>query len=63
MFKPNTAESPEEYIAQIEMPRRAEMQALHEFIKKAVPKLKPFMISGMIGYGKLYFGLCVRGEG
>jgi len=56
MFKPDTASSPEEYIRNIaDEARREQMQTLHAFIRKTVPKLAPFMISGMIGYGKYHY--------
>lgn len=55
MFKPNTANSPEEYIAKIEEPRKSDIQKLHDLIVKTVPSLKPFMIAGMIGYGKYQY--------
>ncbi len=56
MFKPNTFKTPQEYISKIEDPmRRAEIQKLHDFIRKTVPDLKPFMIVGMIGYGTFHY--------
>lgn len=55
MFKENTSVSPEEFIKKLEEPRRSEIQQIHYFILKTVPKLKPFMISGMIGYGKMHY--------
>lgn len=51
MFKPTAAKTPEEYIAAIDEPRRSQIQQLHDFIQKTVPKLKPVIIYGMIGYG------------
>jgi hypothetical protein len=55
MFKPNTASSPEEYIEKIDEPRKSQIRQLHEFILKTLPKQKPFMISGMIGYGMFHY--------
>lgn len=52
MFKITSAKTPEEYINSLEEPRREQIKKLHEVIIKTVPKLKPFIISGMIGYGK-----------
>ena len=53
MFKTTSANTPEEYINLIEDPKKKEdVQFFHEFIRKTVPALEPFMISGMIGYGK-----------
>jgi hypothetical protein len=51
MKKPVGAASVAEYFAQIEEPRRGEVEAVHAMIAKAVPKLKPHMVAGMIGYG------------
>lgn len=55
MFKPTDAKTPEEYISMIDEPRRTAIQKLHEFIQKAVPDLKPYIIYGMIGYGKYHY--------
>jgi hypothetical protein len=55
MFKATTAKTPEEYIHMIEEPRKSQMKTLHECIQKAVPNLTPFIISGMIGYGKYQY--------
>ena len=43
--------TPAEYIAQLEEPRRAEVVALDALIRKTVPKLEPFIHSGMLAYG------------
>ncbi len=55
MFKPTTAETPEEYINLIAEPRKTEIKKIHDLIKKAVPKLKPYIQTGMIGYGKFHY--------
>ncbi|MEK7572236.1 MAG: DUF1801 domain-containing protein [Patescibacteria group bacterium] len=55
MFKPTTAKTPEEYIAAIGEPRKSQIQQLHKFIQKTVPKLKPIIIYGMIGYGPYHY--------
>ncbi len=63
MFKVTDAKNPEEYIAMIDEPRKSEIQKLHDLILKTVPDLKPFMISGMIGYGKFHYkGKSTEGE-
>jgi uncharacterized protein YdhG (YjbR/CyaY superfamily) len=49
--KPIAATSVEDYIGQISEPRQKEIKKLHAVIKKAVPKLKPSIQYGMIGYG------------
>ncbi len=63
MFKPTSAKSPEEYLAMISEPRKSEMVKLDQFIRKSVPKLKPFIISGMIGYGKYRYKTSSGREG
>ena len=50
-----TAKTPEQYIRQLEEPRRGEVRRLHELIRKAAPKLEPYMESGMIGYGRYHY--------
>lgn len=63
MFKPTSAQTPEEYIQLLEEPRRSEIIKLHEFILKTVPAQKPFIISGMIGYGKYHYKYASGKEG
>lgn len=55
MFKPTAAKTPAEYISLIDEPRRSEVQKIHEFIQKAVPSLKPYIQTGMIGYGTYHY--------
>lgn len=53
MFKPTDAKTPSEYIAKIQDDaRRADVAQLDKLIRKTVPKLKPWILYGMIGYGK-----------
>jgi hypothetical protein len=53
--KPSGAKTVTEYFAQIDEPRRSDVKALHQMITKAVPKLKPNMVAGMIGYGSYHY--------
>jgi uncharacterized protein YdhG (YjbR/CyaY superfamily) len=55
MFKPTKAKTPAEYIAALPEPRRSHIKELHELIKKTVPKLKPHILVGMIGYGTYHY--------
>jgi hypothetical protein len=55
MFKPTTAKTPEEYIAMIDEPRKGQIQLLHNLICKAIPEQKPYIISGMVGYGSFHY--------
>src|SRR4030095_7116686 len=52
MFKPTAAKTPEEYVDLIQDPeRKAEIIKLDKLIRKTIPKLKPHILVGMIGYG------------
>lgn len=55
MFQPNPHSTPEEYISHVEEERKADIQALHDLIQKTLPSRKPYMESGMIGYGKFRY--------
>lgn len=63
MLKPTTAATPEDYIAQIDEPRRSDIQQLHQLIRQTVPDLKPFIIAGMIGYGPYHYKYASGREG
>lgn len=55
MFKPTAAKTVNEYIAMIPEPRKTEIKRLHSFIIKTIPKLKPHLLYGMIGYGSFHY--------
>ena len=55
MFAKNEAKSVEEYLLMVPDDRRKDIDFLHGFIQKAVPKLKPYYASNMIGYGSFYY--------
>jgi Domain of unknown function (DU1801) len=55
MFAKNEAKSVEEYLLLVPGDRRKEIDFLHDFIQKAVPNLKPYFASNMIGYGSFYY--------
>jgi hypothetical protein len=61
--KPIAATSVANYIAQISEPRQAEIKKLHALIRKAVPKLKPSIQYGMIGYGTYVYKYANGREG
>ena len=63
MFKSTKALTPKEYISSISEPRRQEVKEIHELIKKAVPSLKPHILSGMIGYGTYRYRYASGKEG
>lgn len=58
-----TAKTPEQYIRQLEEPRRGEVRRLHELIRKTAPRLEPYMESGMIGYGRYHYRSASGREG
>ena len=51
MFKPTTAKTTDECINMIAEPRRSDIKKLHELIQKLLPKEKPHILYGVIGYG------------
>jgi hypothetical protein len=55
MFAKNAATSIEEYLMLVPADRRKDIDFLHAFIQKAVPKLKPYYAANMIGYGSFYY--------
>ena len=65
---PKTLPTLEEFLAALPDDRRETMTTLHKAIRKAVPKLAPFMTSGMgpspiIGYGKYHYKSASGREG
>ena len=52
MFKAVKAKTVAQYLAAVPAEHRDLVQALHAFIQKTAPKLKPHFASNMIGYGK-----------
>jgi len=63
MFKPTPAKTPQEYISLIGEPRKKQIKILHEFIQKTIPEFKPYIIAGMIGYGKYHYKYASGREG
>ncbi len=55
MFKPTDAKTPTEYLKMIDEPRKIEMKTLYKMIKETVPALKPCIVGGMIGFGKIKY--------
>ncbi len=62
-LKPTDASSPEDYIAQIDEPRRAEIEALDQIIREEVPELEAHLRSGMLGYGSFRYRYASGREG
>jgi hypothetical protein len=57
------AKTPEQYIDELEEPRRGDIRRLHGLIRKIVPKLEPYMEYGMIGYGRFHYRYASGREG
>ena len=55
MFAKNDAETVEDYLLMVPDERKKEVYFLHDFIQTAVPKLKPYFASNMIGYGSFCY--------
>jgi uncharacterized protein YdhG (YjbR/CyaY superfamily) len=53
MQAPAHINTPEAYIAHLEEPRRSIIQAIHDAIRKAAPKLQPHIAYGMLSYGTM----------
>lgn len=55
--------TPKELIAQLEEPRRTEIQRLDRLIRQTVPKLEPHVMGKMLGYGRLHYKYASGREG
>jgi hypothetical protein len=56
-------DTPEEYIASLEEPRRSEIQQLHDLIRRTLPDYEPHIQSGMLGYGAYRYKYASGREG
>lgn len=63
MFKPTAAKTIKEYLEMIDEPRKSDMEFLHNFISKLIPKEKPHILYGMIGYGTYHYKSASGREG
>jgi len=57
------ATTPEQYIAALDEPRRTEVQALHDLIRRVAPDLETHVDRGMIGYGPYHYRYASGREG
>lgn len=55
MQAPRHVKTPAQYLASLPEPRRTDLTALHRAITRAVPRLKPVVVSGMLGYGPYHY--------
>lgn len=56
-------QAPEQYIAQLEEPRRTEVARLDRLIRKTVPQLEPSIVSGTLAYGPVHYRYASGREG
>lgn len=57
------ASTPSAYIKEVPAKRRAAIQNIHRLIRKHAPTLRPYMQSGMLGYGKYHYKYASGREG
>lgn len=53
----------EEYIAQVDERRRADIRRLHDLVREVAPDLEPTMQFGMLGYGTYHYRYASGREG
>ena len=63
MHGTSKAKTHEEYIAQVEEKRRADIRRLHELVREVAPELEPTMAFGMLGYGTFHYRYATGREG
>jgi hypothetical protein len=62
-MKKAAVESPADYLSTLPEPRRSQLAQLHAFIQKTIPRLRPQMHAGMIGYGMYHYVYATGREG
>ena len=63
MHGKSEAKTHEEYIAQVEETRRADIQRLHDMVREVAPELEPTMQFGILGYGIYHYRYASGREG
>ncbi|MEZ5413996.1 MAG: DUF1801 domain-containing protein [Opitutaceae bacterium] len=63
MKAPPHINTPADYLAQLPADRKAALTTLHRTIRRAVPKLKPVIVYGMLGYGPFHYRYASGREG
>jgi hypothetical protein len=56
-------QTPEEYLAALEEPRRTEMTRVHDLIRATAPDLEPVVQSGILAYGPFHYRYASGREG
>lgn len=47
--------TPKQYLERLDEPRRTEVARLDAFVRKTVPRLRPFIHAGMLAYGPIKY--------
>ena len=55
--------TPAEYIAKLKEPRKSDVAALDALIRRVAPHLEPFIMGGMLGYGRRHYKYATGREG
>ena len=55
MFKPKLADNVQEYIDQIDEPRKSEIKKIYNFIKSTLPSMKSGIYHNIIGFGPYHY--------
>src|SRR5688500_9601946 len=63
MIKTDGTRTPEAYLHRLEEPRRSDVRALHELIRREAPQLEPHASDSGIGYGKYHYRYRTGREG
>lgn len=58
-----TAKTPDEYLAALEEPRRADLVALDALVRKTAPKLERVLMGGLLGWGPFHYRYASGREG
>jgi Domain of unknown function (DU1801) len=50
-----SATTPRQYLDALDEPRKSQIKEIDRFIRKTVPKLKPIVMKGILGYGPMHY--------
>jgi len=56
-------QTPAQYLAKLKEPRKSDVSALDALIRKTAPELRPFILTGMLGYGPMHYKYASGREG
>ena len=62
-LKPENATTPADYLAQIDEPRRSDVEAVDRLIREEAPRLERHLLAGMLGYGTYHYRYASGREG